>query len=98
MSETLLEQVRRKLNITWNDTDTDNRVADIMRQARAKMLKILGITDTEFDFAGDSMENMLFLAYCLYLFNHCENEFDDNYREDILTVRANYEVEQYATK
>lgn len=97
MSETLLAQVRRKLNITWEDTDTDNRVYDIMRQARAKMLEILGITDTEFDFSGDGTENALYLAYCLYLYNHCENEFYANYREDIMNGRAIHEVRQYAT-
>ena len=97
MSETLLAQVRRKLNITWEDADTNNRVDDIMRQARAKMLDILGITNSDFDFSGDGTENMLYLAYCLYLYNHCENEFDNNYREDIMQTRAKYEVEQYAT-
>ena len=98
MGETLLAQVRRKLNITWEDTDTDNRVYDIMRQARAKMLDILGITNPEFDFSGDGTENTLYLAYCLYLYNHCENEFDANYREDIMQTRAKHEVEQYATE
>lgn len=97
MSETLLAQVRRKLNITWEDTDTDNRVCDIINQARAVMLDKLGITDTAFDFSSAGIENMLFLAYCLYLYNHCENEFDDNYRENILQARAKNEVVQYAT-
>ena len=96
MNEALLEQVRRKLNITWKDTDTDNRVADIINQARAVMLYKLGITDTEFDFSDAGIENMLFLAYCLYLYNHCENEFDDNYRESIMQARAKHEVTQYA--
>ena len=98
MGETLLAQVRRKLNITWEDTDTNNRVRDIMRQARAKMFEILGIVDTKFDFSGEGTENMLYLAYCLYLYNHCENEFDDNYREDIMQTRAKHEVKQYATE
>jgi hypothetical protein len=96
MSETLLAQVRRKLNITWEDTDTDNRVYDIMKQARAKIIDVVGINDPEFDFVGDGTENTLYLAYCLYLFNHCENEFDNNYREDIMQARARHEVRQYA--
>lgn len=98
MSETLLAQVRRKLNITWEDTDTDNRVYDIMNQARAVMIHKLGITDPKFDFSQGGTANVLFLSYCLYLFNHCENEFDDNYREDIMNERAIHEVEQYAAE
>lgn len=98
MNETLRDQVRRKLNITWNDVDTDNRVSDIMGQSRSVMLRKLGITDPDFDFSEAGMENMLYLAYCLYLFNHCENEFDDNYREDIMQARSFHEVIQYATE
>lgn len=98
MSETLLAQVRRKLNITWDDTDTDNRVYDIINQSRSVMLYKLGITDPEFDFAEDGITNMLFLAYCLYLYNHCENEFDGNYREDIMQARAIFEVMQNETE
>lgn len=96
MSETLLAQVRRKLNITWEDTDTDNRVYDIMKQARVKLLDRLGIKDPSFDFSGECTENTLYLAYCLYLYNHCENEFEERYREDIDQTRAKHEVEQYA--
>ena len=98
MNETLLTQVRRKLNITWEDTDTENRVYDIINQARAAMLNKLGIADPQFDFAGVGVENTLFLAYCLYLYNHCENEFDGNYREDIMQARAIHEVKQYASE
>lgn len=94
MSETLLQQVRRKLNITWNDADTDNRVLDIINQAKAVMLIKLGITDNAFDFSADGITNVLFLAYCLYLYNHCENEFEQNYLAEILQARALFEVEQ----
>lgn len=92
MNETLLQQVKRKLNITWSDTDTDNRVSDIIAQAETVMLHKIGITDTAFDFSESGIVNVLFLAYCLYLYNHCENEFENNYLSDILQARAIYEV------
>jgi len=96
MNETVLtQQVKRKLNITWEDSDTDNRVSDIMGQAKSAMLRKLGIADTSFDFSVSSEENRLYLAYCLYLYNHCENEFDANYTNDILQVREFHEVKQY---
>lgn len=94
MNETLLKQVKRKLNITWNDEDTDNRVLDIIAQAKTVMPHKLGITDKAFDFSKNTIENVLFLAYCLYLYNHCENEFDNNYLSDILQARAIHEVKQ----
>lgn len=92
MTEALLQQVRRKLNITWSDPDTDNRVLDIANQAKSVMLFKLGITDDAFDFSEAGIENVLYLAYCLYLYNHCENEFDDNYLGMILQARSKHEV------
>lgn len=93
-SDELTEQVKRKLNITWSDTDTEARVSDIINQAKAVMLLKLGITDSAFDFSADGITNVLYLAYCLYLFNHCENEFEQNYMAEILQARALFEVEQ----
>lgn len=92
MTETLLQQVRRKLNITWSDVDTDARVSDIIEAAATVMSFKLGITDPAFDFSEAGIENVLFLAYCLYLYNHCENEFDDNYLGMILQARSKHEV------
>lgn len=92
MTEALLQQVKRKLNITWSDPDTDNRVSDIMNQAKSVMLFQLGITDNAFDFSEAGIENVLFLAYCLYLYNHCENEFYENYLGMILQARSKHEV------
>lgn len=92
MTEALLQQVKRKLNITWSDPDTDNRVSDIANQAKSVMLFKLGITDDAFDFSEAGIENVLYLAYCLYLYNHCENEFDDNYLGMILQARSKHEV------
>ena len=94
MNEALLQQVKRKLNITWSDTDTDNRVLDIISQAEAVVRHKLGITAEAFDFSESGITNVLFLAYCLYLYNHCENEFDNNYLNEILQARAIYEVQQ----
>lgn len=97
MNETLLTaKVKRKLNITWDDADTNNRVSDIIGEAKSVISHKLGITDADYDFSDDSVASMLFRAYCLYLFNHCENEFDENYKGDILQARQMFEVKQYA--
>lgn len=95
MTETLFAQVKRKLNITWDDTDTNATVTDIIQSAIPTMLHKLGIADPNFDFAVPGMENNLFRAYCLYDYNHCTNEFDTNYANDIAQVREKYEVNDY---
>lgn len=97
MTETLLAQVKRKLNITWDDDDTNETVKDIIQSAIPTMRHKLGIADPNFDFAVPGMENNLFRAYCLYDYNHCTNEFDENYSNDIAQVREKYEVEYYVS-
>lgn len=92
----LIDQVKRKLNITWSDEDTDARVADIVDSAQISMRHKLGLSD-EFDFADKGQENNLFLAYCLYEWNHAAHEFDANYLNDILQIRQKYEVKTYET-
>lgn len=95
MTERLLPQVKRKLNITWNDEDTNDRLNDIIQSAIPVMLHKLGIADPDFDFSAAGAENVLFLAYCLYEFNHSLSEFDDNYSNMIAQVRAQHEVKYH---
>lgn len=95
MNEALYEQVKGKLNITWEDSDTSTRVRKIIRSAIPDLIHKLGITDADFDFSVDGAENTLFLAYCFYEWNHVLNEFEDNYSGMIAQVRAKHEVAQY---
>lgn len=98
MTETLFAQVLRKLNITWNDDDTNNRVTEIIESAIPTMLHKLGIADPDFDFGEAGMENTLFKNYCFYEWNHCVNEFDTNYSNEIAQVRAKHEVAFYQSE
>ena len=91
----LFGQVRRKLNITWDDDDTTARVEEIIESAIPTLIHKLGIVDPKFDFSTPGMENNLFKSYCLYDWNHCLNEFDDNYANDIAQVRAKHEVSNH---
>ena len=95
MSETLFYQVKRKLNITWDDPETEARVQDIINSAIPDLIHKLGITDKDFDFSVAGAENTLFLSYCLYEWNHCLNEFETNYASLIGQTRARYEVQYY---
>ena len=91
----LFEQVKRKLNITWEDEDTTNRINEIIESAIPDLKHKLGITDEEFDFSVPGTENTLFKSYCLYEWNHVIDEFDDNYANIIAQLQAKYEVASY---
>lgn len=90
----LFGQVKRKLNITWDDWETNARVADVITSATSHLRYMLGITDEDFDFSIGGIENTLFLAYCFYEWNHAVDEFNRNYLPLIMSARAKYEVVQ----
>lgn len=92
---TLVGQVRRKLNITWEDEDTTARIEEIIESAIPDLKHRLGISDSEFDFSVSGEENTLFKNYCLYEWNHSLNEFFMNYAEMIAQVRARNDVAHY---
>jgi len=92
---TLFGQVKRKLNVTWDDDDTTARIEEIMESAVPDLKHRLGITDPEFDFSVAGDENTLYKNYCLYEWNHCLNEFFVNYAEMIAQVRARNDVAYY---
>ena len=94
-NSTLLSQVERKLNITWNDEETTQRLTEIINNAIPDLIHRLGIATSEFDFSKSGVENNLLLNYCLYEWNHSLNEFFDNYAETIAQVRARNEVAQF---
>lgn len=94
-NETLLAQVKRKLNITWEDDDTTARITEIIDSAIPDLEHKLGITEEKFDFSVAGTEHNLFLAYCLYEWNHALSEFDDNYANIIAQCRAKHEVAEY---
>lgn len=90
----LFEQVKRKLNVTWEDDDTTSRIEEIIESAIPDLKHRLGIFDSEFDFTVAGAENTLFKNYCLYEWNHCLNEFWNNYAEDIAQIRAQWAVKE----
>lgn len=94
-NETLLAQVKRKLNVTWEDDDTTTRIEEIIASAIPDLKHKLGITDEDFDFSVAGTEHNLFLAYCLYEWNHALSDFDDNYANNIAQCRAKHEVKSY---
>ena len=91
MAQNLTDLVKRKLDITWTDEDTDARVNDIIDSAIPEMRHKLGLPET-YDFTEAGQEQKLFLSLCLYEWNHVANEFDGNYLNDILQVRQKWMV------
>ena len=88
----LYETLRNELNITWYDEETESRLTRIITNSVVTMNRKIG-SDIDYSIAGPEQE--LFLAYCVYVYNNCANQFDENYLNEIMQIRSIYEVEQY---
>lgn len=90
-----LGDVKIYLNITWSDTDTDNKVNGIVARATAAMRKLIGNDDLTFVAASASnatIEDQLFLDCCRYMINNAYEDFTKNFLGDITALRAEYAV------
>lgn len=84
MPEEYLNMVKRHLSVTWNDPDTDDKIADMMLDAEAALNHLLGASA---DYFKPGIDRELYLAYLLYAWNNCLNEFDSAYRAEIIRAR-----------
>ena len=84
-----LKTVKRHLNVTWEDADTDARILDMMADAEIALNHKLGAAP---DYEEAGQERRLYLNYMLYAWNGCLNDFDAAYRAEILQIRHKYEV------
>lgn len=89
LPQDMVDRVRRHLNITWTDEDTEDRLIDMMLDAEITLNHKLG---AEIDYLSPGQERRLYLNYMLYAWNDCLNEFDEAYRAEILQIRHKYEV------
>ena len=88
-SEDKLNAVKRHLNITWSDEDTDEKLSDMMMDAEVELNHILG---AEIDYFCPGMARRLYMNYMVYVWNECINEFEDAYRKEINRIRRLFKV------
>ena len=92
----LVDAVKRKLRITYEDADVNARVDDIMAQADAALRRTLGIDDEAFTFETPGTEQFLYLAFCFYEWNDAGDDFGANYAEKIAQCRDKWLVKKFA--
>lgn len=90
--DNLRNAVKQKLKITWNQKETENEIDTMLDDAESYLNHLLG---AEIDYSAPGMERMLFLNFCMYVWNDCQEEFEDAYLKDIIRCRAKYEVKHY---
>lgn len=89
----LCELVKQKCKITWNDNDTEKRIQEIVQNADESMRHMLAMKGASADaFLQAGKTKTLFENYCMYDWDNMLEDFEVNYRREILAVRHINEV------
>lgn len=83
----LIPEVKRKLRITYEDDEVDERVKEIVAQGEADLRDLLAIGDEDFDFSEPGPEQALLLSWCFYEWNDALDDFQVNYAQRIAQLR-----------
>ena len=83
----VMAAVRRKLNVTWTDTDTDARLQDVVETVSPRLASLLGYESSHEFTSADEDAWGLFLNGCLYEFSDAWDDFTTNYADEILSTR-----------
>lgn len=86
----MFEEVKRHLNITWDDEITNNDILDIIEAAEAEINSYAGCA---VDIAAHPDIKYLFKEMCKYMYCRSYNDFKTNYRSELIMLRARFEVE-----
>lgn len=96
MSEELILKIKDALDITFEDEDFDRKIVGIIEDGIPILRSLFGVEEgEEIDWIKPSQERMLLKNYCLYELNNVSEKFSENYRSEILAVRAKNEVKQW---
>lgn len=84
----LIDTLKDYLDITWDDSHTDAKLGGILARAQDKLCAYAGSDSVEF---GDgTTEQQLLLDLCRYTYNNASEDFEQNYKADLLMLRAKY--------
>lgn len=89
----LLEQLKRYLNISYEDQDTDEMLKDILENGKAIINDYAG---TELDYEQPGQARQLLFDYCRYARSHATEMFEVNFRRDLMGLREMTEVQYHA--
>lgn len=87
ISKTVMDAVKRKLNVTWDSNVTDERLQDVVDSVSPRLASLLGYEPTHEFSVEDGEAWGLFLNGCLYEFSDAWDDFTQNYEREIQSVR-----------
>ena len=86
-NEDFIDEVKRNLNITWNDENTNASVQDYIRNGVAVLENDV---KSDINFNTDILARKLLKTYCRYERNNSEEYFIENNLQDVLKLEVQY--------
>lgn len=83
-----LDDVKRELNITWSDPETDANVHAKWKRAEKMIERAAG---RKIDFATDAYAQQILFDCCRYLQSDAFAQFKIDYAEELLSLRLEAE-------
>lgn len=85
-----VEDVKVYLRVTWEDENTNERIAGIFLRAKGILSSYAGV-ELEFD-DTQRFECQLLLDLCRYINSDVFEDFKKNYASELISLRAKYAV------
>lgn len=86
----LIDTLKNYLDITWDDPHTNAKLEGILARAQTKLCAYAGAALT---FGDGTAEQQLLLDFCRYVWFNVPEDFETNYRHDLIMLRAKYQTE-----
>lgn len=88
----LLKIVKNRLDITWSDTATDNKLTLMIENGIAELDFLSGASN---DYTQAGKAQSLLFAYVMYDFANCLDDFKTNYQSEIIAFINQAKVNAY---
>lgn len=85
----LLLSVKNHLRITWDEEDKD-----LLPMIERAMSYFNVVTGTELDFSMEDQAKHLLLERCRYVYNRSAEEFEKNFRHEIINLQFQSAVKE----
>lgn len=90
----LLSDVKNYLDITWEDSQTDEKLLGIIRRGMAAISGKIG----KCDFLEETQEKALLLDYVMYVRQGEVAQFWQNYASEIISLQLDRKVDAYSAE
>ena len=88
----MLDEVKDKLNVTWDDEDS--KIQKIIDNGKKRIEELTG---TELDFTTAGLQKDLLLNYCRYDYNNANEFFEENFQKEINRLQLMEASELFAS-